>query len=154
MQNLSNITFSELENLTPIIETNMSYQSEITAEETREHEKRIAELTILIDNTADEINDLREIIKASVQERRTYADNLDAGLIDRVANTAVKFYDAENGTISIYVKEGESFKHIVTRDAMSSEVAKWLELQKEIKQTEIEHGMYRQKLQEIAGDGE
>jgi hypothetical protein len=151
---ITNLTIEELERLTPIIEHSMDYQSEIKPDEIRERQIRIAELTVEIDNINDEIKSLQDEIKADTQERRQLADDLDRGTIGRIAETAAKFYDPDNRTISIYVKESGDFNHVLTREAYSSEVEQWKLNQEAIRQQEIEAGNYRQKLHDLAADVE
>lgn len=146
------MTLADLEKATPIIESDYSYDAELTNDETREHEQRIAVLSIEIDKLSQEIKNLREEIAADVSERQFLAATLDKGKAEKIADTAAKFYDPETGTISVYIKEDDVFIHVLSREAYSTEVEQWKRLQEEIRQTEIEAGDYRLKLQMLAGE--
>ena len=143
-------TIEQLEKRTPIIEENFNYESELVSDEIRDFEKQIAELTIEIETKSIESKVLREEIGAANNHRKVLADLLDKGKIERTAEQAVKFYDKDENTIEIHVKENGVWVHLLTREAYSTEVEQWRKLQDQIAQQEIEAGEYRQKLAKLA----
>lgn len=146
-----NKTISELEKKTPLIEENYTYDSNLRQDERLLYQERITDLTIDIETKSLEVAELKAEMTAANKERTALADIVDKGKVERVTETAVKFYDPETGTIDIHVKEDDRFIHIETRQAFSTEIETWKNLQEQIKQTEIEAGNYRQKLHELAG---
>jgi hypothetical protein len=143
-------TIEQLEKRTPIIEEDFNYESELVSDEIRDFEKQIAELTIEIETKSIEAQALRSEIKSADEHRKTLADILNHGKLDRTAEQAVKFYDKDENTIEIHVKENGVWVHLLTREAYSTEVEQWRKLQDQIAQQEIEAGEYRQKLQKLA----
>ena len=143
-------TIEQLEKRTPIIEENFNYESELVADEIRDFEKQIADLTIEIETKSIQAQALRSEIKSAHEHRKTLADILNHGKLYRTAEQAVKFYDKDENTIEIHVKENGVWIHLLTREAYSTEVAQWKKLQDQIAQQEIEAGEYRQKLQKLA----
>ncbi len=140
-----------LESETPLIESTYPYKSSMTIDEIRQHETIIAQLTIDILNNQAKAKELSDIIKSSSQERGQLALTLESGEIERVADKAVKFFDAKDGTVSIYVNTENGYAFEKIREATFAEIEQWKRNQDTIRQTEIEAGYYRQSLYQIAG---
>ncbi len=140
-----------LESETPLIESNYPYKSSMTIDEIRQHEAMISQLTIDILNNQAKAKELSDIIKSAGQERGQLAVTLESGEIERVADKAVKFYDAKDRTVSIYVNTENGYAFEKIREATFAEIEQWKRNQDTIRQTEIEAGAYRQSLYQIAG---
>jgi len=143
-----------LEKDTPLIEYYYNFMDELTEEEIREHENRIANLSIDIIKRTEDMKQLAAELKADNEERNLLAATLDIGKTQRTADMAVKFYDPREHTISIFAKTTEGYKFVLTREVLATEIAEWKQRQAEIAQQEIEAGVYRKTLYEIAGEPE
>ena len=143
-----------LEKDTPLVEYNFNYMDELTEQEVRDHENRIATLSIDIIRRSEDMRQLAAEMKADNEERNLLASTLDGGKTQRTAEMAVKFYDPRERTISIFARTEQGYKFVLTREALATEVAEWKQRQAEIAQQEIEAGHYRRTLYQIAGEPE
>lgn len=135
---------------TPLIRRDFEYKRELTEAERVNLSVEIADATVEIERRSAQIKELQEEAKSYAQERKTKADIIDSQMITDFAPEAVMFYDPASGFLDIHVEKDGVMTCVMSRQAYSGEISEWNQKQQEIRQTEIENGVYRQQLTDLS----